>query len=52
MSSAAEPDPILFHVSDGLARITLNRPERLNAVDPAAIERWQWIDGLNSWTVV
>lgn len=43
MSSAAEPDPILFHVSDGLARITLNRPERLNAVDPAAIERWQWI---------
>ncbi|TYL53797.1 enoyl-CoA hydratase/isomerase family protein [Agromyces mariniharenae] len=43
MSSAAEADPILFHVTDGLARITLNRPERLNAVDPAAIERWQWI---------
>jgi 2-(1,2-epoxy-1,2-dihydrophenyl)acetyl-CoA isomerase len=43
MSNAAEADPILFQVTDGLARITLNRPERLNAVDPAAIERWQSI---------
>lgn len=36
-------DAILFHVHDGLARVTLNRPARLNAVDPDAIERWQSI---------
>lgn len=36
-------DAILFDVSGGLARITLNRPERLNAVDPVAIARWRAI---------
>ncbi|QTX05886.1 enoyl-CoA hydratase/isomerase family protein [Agromyces archimandritae] len=36
-------DPILFDVTDGLARITLNRPERLNAIDPAAAHRWREI---------
>lgn len=34
-------DVILFDVRDGLAHVTLNRPARLNAVDPAAIARWQ-----------
>lgn len=34
-------DVILFDVRDGLAHLTLNRPERLNAVDPAAIARWR-----------
>ncbi|MGW9631630.1 enoyl-CoA hydratase/isomerase family protein [Agromyces sp. NPDC055520] len=34
-------DAILFEVSGGLARLTLNRPNRLNAVDPDAIARWQ-----------
>jgi 2-(1,2-epoxy-1,2-dihydrophenyl)acetyl-CoA isomerase len=36
-------DAILFDVSDGLAHVTLNRPARLNAVDPEAIGLWQSI---------
>ena len=34
-------DAILFDVTDGLAHVTLNRPARLNAVDPDAIHRWR-----------
>lgn len=34
-------DAILFDVTDGLAHLTLNRPARLNAVDPDAIALWQ-----------
>ncbi len=33
-------DPILFSVERGLARITLNRPERLNAFDEALAHAW------------
>ena len=36
-------DSILFDVSDGLAHITLNRPERLNAIDAEAAARWRHI---------
>src|SRR5690606_26933323 len=32
--------PILFTVDDGLARITLNRPDRLNAFDAATGHAW------------
>ena len=41
MNDAAGADAILFDVTDGLAHLTLNRPARLNAVDPDAIELWQ-----------
>lgn len=34
-------DSILFDVTDGLAHITLNRPERLNAIDADAARRWK-----------
>lgn len=40
-STFMSDDAILFEVTDGLARVTLNRPARLNAVDPGAIARWQ-----------
>src|SRR5690349_128716 len=33
-------DPILFSVERGLARITLNRPERLNAFDAEMGHAW------------
>lgn len=36
-------DTILFDVSDGLARVTLNRPERLNAINDEAAHRWREI---------
>lgn len=34
-------ESILVEVTDGLARVTLNRPDRLNAMDFAMGERWR-----------
>lgn len=34
-------DPILLEITDGLARVTLNRPDSLNAVDFAMGARWR-----------
>ncbi|GAB3612032.1 enoyl-CoA hydratase/isomerase family protein [Humibacter ginsengisoli] len=34
-------DTILFDVTDGLAHLTLNRPDRLNAIDGEAAYRWR-----------
>lgn len=39
--SAATNDSILLRVEGGLARVTFNRPERLNAMDFAMGERWR-----------
>lgn len=39
--TGAEGESILLEVSDGLARVTLNRPDRLNAIDDAAAHRWR-----------
>ncbi|MEZ3161894.1 enoyl-CoA hydratase/isomerase family protein [Microbacterium sp. BWT-B31] len=36
-----EVEPILFQVDDGLARITLNRPGRLNAFDQGLAVAWR-----------
>ena len=35
------PDPILLSVDDGLARVTLNRPARLNAFDADLAGAWE-----------
>jgi len=34
-------EPILFSVHDGLARITLNRPQSLNAFDATLARAWE-----------
>lgn len=38
-------EPILLSIDGGLARITLNRPERLNAFNAAMAEAWERIIG-------
>ncbi|MBC2932997.1 enoyl-CoA hydratase/isomerase family protein [Nocardioides sp. zg-1228] len=35
---AADPDPVLLHVEDAVATITLNRPEAMNGLDVATKE--------------
>ncbi|WP_402840116.1 enoyl-CoA hydratase/isomerase family protein [Microbacterium sp. GXS0129] len=41
MSDNMTDDVLLVSVEDGLARITLNRPTRLNAFDEALARRWE-----------
>ena len=38
-------EPILLSVEDGLARVTLNRPERLNAFNAAMARAWEGVIG-------
>jgi enoyl-CoA hydratase/carnithine racemase len=41
-AAAADPHadaPVLYHVADGVARLTLNRPDRLNAINGALSRR-------------
>jgi 2-(1,2-epoxy-1,2-dihydrophenyl)acetyl-CoA isomerase len=45
MMSGHMSDTILFEVNDGLAHLTLNRPERLNAIDGEAAYRWRDLAG-------
>ena len=45
MTPAAVTDTILFTVEDGLARLTLNRPESLNAMDFEMGRRWHELAG-------
>jgi 2-(1,2-epoxy-1,2-dihydrophenyl)acetyl-CoA isomerase len=39
-SSATDASPLLVHVDDGIARLTLNRPARLNAFDAELAAAW------------
>ncbi|PKQ21559.1 MAG: enoyl-CoA hydratase, partial [Actinobacteria bacterium HGW-Actinobacteria-5] len=43
MSTPPRPtsDTVRLDISDGLARITLNRPDSLNAVDAGMAARWR-----------
>ena len=34
-----EKDAVLHHVAEGIARITLNRPQALNAMDPGPVAK-------------
>ena len=36
----AETDPVLFAQADGVATLTLNRPDQLNAMTPEALQRF------------
>ncbi|MCW4384664.1 enoyl-CoA hydratase/isomerase family protein [Salinibacterium sp. SYSU T00001] len=40
-TDVAADSAILLSVTDGLARVTLNRPQRLNAIDDVAGELWR-----------
>lgn len=39
-AEAVGPEPVLCRVSGGVATVTLNRPERMNAWTPAMEQRW------------
>ncbi len=48
MADRAAADPVLFEVADGVAWITINRPEARNAVNQAVSEglaaAWDWVE--------
>lgn len=41
MTATSAGDPVLVSVADGVATITLNRPERMNALNYALLSQWR-----------
>lgn len=39
VDSEAKSDPVLFEVTDGIARVTINRPDKLNTLSPEVVVR-------------
>jgi enoyl-CoA hydratase len=54
--AVTDPGPVLFHLADGVARLTINRPEKRNALSPEVVVRmaraWEEIAGDSSVRVV
>lgn len=41
MTATSAGDPVLVNVTDGIATITLNRPERMNALNYVLLDQWR-----------
>ena len=43
----SEPRSVLLDINDGVAELTLNQPERRNALDPVMRAQYRWRRGLS-----